>query len=78
MDVPDVSTVSTTLFLQAKKLNNPILVDYVAFPSHDHNWIEWFKRLLTSTFKVKIVGQLWVFIGWHFTYSRHGTYIREE
>lgn len=50
-----------------------LVTDDRAFASNDCDLLEWFKRLLSKTFKVKLLDHLRMFIGWGFTYSRHGT-----
>ena len=66
-------------YRQGNKFINLILVvDDMAFSSNDRELLEWFKGMLTDTFKVKLLGTLQMFIGWEIIHSRHGIYLGQQ
>ena len=61
-----------------KFINLIIVVDDMAFSSNDRELIKWFKSMITSAFKVKLLGVLKMFIGWELTHTNNGIYIGQE
>lgn len=55
-----------------------LVVDDMAFSSNSRSLINWFKDEISTTFKVKLLGNFKLFIVWEISRSTHGLYIGRE
>ena len=61
-----------------KFINLIVVVDDMTFGSNDRSLINWFKEMLVESFKVKLLGELKLLIGWEFDRTENGLYIGQQ